>query len=147
MRKRKGDWKSKTMFLKNVFCRLLILYLIIYMYPQTTSANGKKKSLISTMRAFLTKLIATRIAFCFFIWLVGWFLNVLVNNWAISQTGPKTEHLTILLAATHETERGDHDFCLSRSHYTDTDPTSKERAATAEIKSETSSPGVARSTD
>ena len=35
-----------------------------------------------------------------------------------------TEHLTILRAATHETELGDHDFCLSRSHYTDTDPTS-----------------------
>ena len=28
-------------------------------------------------------------------------------------------------AATHETELGEHDFCLSRSHYTDTDPTSR----------------------
>ena len=36
---------------------------------------------------------------------------------------------------------GDHDFCLSRSHYTDTDPTSRERAATAGIWS--SSPGDA----
>ena len=44
---------------------------------------------------------------------------------------PRQERLTILRAATHETELGDHDFCLSRSHYTDTDPTS---------------PGVARST-
>ena len=44
--------------------------------------------------------------------------------------GPKTELLIILHAATHETELGDHDFCLSRSHYTDTDPTSRERAAT-----------------
>ena len=61
---------------------------------------------------------------CLFVW----FLNVLVNNYAISQTGPKTERLTILRAATHETELGDHDFCLSRSHYTDTDPTSRERA-------------------
>ena len=26
----------------------------------------------------------------------------------------------------HKTERGDHDFCLSRSHYTDTDPSSRE---------------------
>ena len=61
-----------------------------------------------------------------------------------------TERLTILRAATHETELGDHDFCLSRSHYydyTDTDPTSRERAATAGIEPETSSPGVARSTD
>ena len=64
----------------------------------------------------------------------------------ISRTGPKTERLTILRAATHETELGDHDFCLSRSHYTDTDPTSRERAATAGIEPGTSSPGVARST-
>ena len=34
---------------------------------------------------------------------------------------PRQERLTILRAATHETELGDHDFCLSRSHYTDTD--------------------------
>ena len=47
--------------------------------------------------------------------------------------------LTILRAATHETERGDHDFCLSRSHYTDNDPTSRERAATAGIEPRTSS--------
>ena len=74
-----------------------------------------------------------------------WFLNVLFNNWVISRMGPKTESLTILRAATHETERGDRDFCLSRSHYTDPDPTSRERAATAGIEPETSSPGVARS--
>ena len=55
--------------------------------------------------------------------------------------------LTILLAAAHETELGDHDFCLSRSHYTDTDPTSRERAVTKGIEPRTSSPGVARSTD
>ena len=47
--------------------------------------------------------------------LVGWFLNVLVNYQVISRTGSKTERLTILRAATHETELGDHDFCLSRS--------------------------------
>ena len=45
----------------------------------------------------------------------------------ISRTGPKTERLTILRAATHETELGDHDFYLSRTHYTDTDPTSRDR--------------------
>ena len=38
-----------------------------------------------------------------------------------------TEILSILRAATHETEMGDHDFYLSWSHYTNTDPTSKER--------------------
>ena len=79
--------------------------------------------------------------------LVGWFLNVLVNYYVISRTGPKIERLTILRAVTHETELGDHDFCLSRSRYTDTDPTSRERAATARIELGTSSLGVARSTD
>ena len=59
---------------------------------------------------------------------------------------PRQERLTMLRAATHETELGDHDFCLSRSHYTDTDPTCRERAATAGIEPGTSSPGVARST-
>ena len=59
---------------------------------------------------------------------------------------PRQERLTILRAATHETELGDHDFCLSRSHYTDTDPTCRERAAIAGIEPGTSSPGVARST-
>ena len=76
-----------------------------------------------------------------------WFLNVLVNNQAISRTGPKTERLTILRAGIDETEMGDHDFRLSRSHYTDTDPTSTERAATAGIEPGISSPGIARSTD
>ena len=58
--------------------------------------------------------------------MVVWFLNVLVNYSVISRTGPKTERLTILRAVTHETELGDHDFYLSRSIYTDTDPTSRE---------------------
>ena len=48
---------------------------------------------------------------------------------------------------THETERGDHDFCLGWSHYTDTDPTSREPAATQGIEPRTSSPGVVGSTD
>ena len=82
-----------------------------------------------------------------FVCLFVWFLNVLVNYLVISRTGPKTERLTISRAATHEIELGDHDFCLSRSRYTDTDPTSGEWAATAEIEPETSIPGTARSTD
>ena len=69
---------------------------------------------------------------CLFVLFVR-FLNVLV--------------LPILRATTHETELGQNDFCLSWSHYTDTDPTSRERAATAGIKPGTSSPGVACSTD
>ena len=31
--------------------------------------------------------------------------------------GPQDERLTILSAATHETELGDHDFCLRQLHY------------------------------
>ena len=50
--------------------------------------------------------------------LVGWSLNVLINYKVISWTGPKTERLTIVRAATHETELEDHDFCLSRSEQT-----------------------------
>ena len=73
--------------------------------------------------------------------------NVLVNYLAISWTGLRTERLTILRAATHETGLGDHDFCLSQSHYTDTDPTSRMRAATGGIEPGTSSPGVVRSSD
>ena len=57
-------------------------------------------------------------------------------------TGPKTGCLTILRAATHETELGYHDFCFRRSHYTHTDPTSRERVATAEIEPRTSSPCI-----
>ena len=72
------------------------------------------------------------------------FHNVLFNYLLISRTGPKTERLTILRAATHETELGDHYFCLSWSHYTDTDPTSRERAATARIEPGTSSPARSR---
>ena len=83
---------------------------------------------------------------CFLVWF-GWFLNVLVNYLVISRTGPKTERLTVLRAATHETELGDHNFCLSRSYYTDTDPTSREPPVTAGFEPGTSSPGVARSTD
>ena len=41
--------------------------------------------------------------------------------------------LTTLGAATHETEWGDHEFCLSRSHCTDTDPTSRKQVATAAV--------------
>ena len=63
------------------------------------------------------------------------------------RTGPKTGRLTILRAATHETKLGDYDLCLSPSHYTDTGPTSRERAATVGIKPATSSSGVARFTN
>ena len=78
-------------------------------------------------------------------WLVG-FLTSSSTTRLYRGRAPRQERLTILRAATHETELGDHDFCFSRSHYTDSDPTSRERAATAEIEPGSSSPGVARST-
>ena len=68
--------------------------------------------------------------------LVGWLVGFLTSS---STTrlyrgrAPRQERLTILRAATHETELGDHGFCFSRSH-TDTDPTSRERVATAGIE-------------
>ena len=80
---------------------------------------------------------------CLFVCLIGF----LTSSSTTRLHRPKTERLTILRAATHETELGDHDFCLSRSHYTDSYPTSRERAATAGIEPGTSSPGDVRSTD
>ena len=88
---------------------------MVQKYPRGYSFTWYRYILCAIMRTFL----------------FGWFLNVLVNNYAISRTGPKTERLTILRAATNETERGDHDFCLSRSHYTDTDRTSRELTMTS----------------
>ena len=82
---------------------------------------------------------------CLFVCLFG-FLTSSSTTRLYRGRAPRQERLTILPAATHETELGDHDFCLSRSHYTDTDPTCRERAATAGIEPGTSSPGVARST-
>ena len=67
--------------------------------------------------------------------------------WLLALLTPSSAHrsqdwrLAILCAATHETERRD------RSHYTDTDPTSRERVARAGIEPRTSSPKVTCSTD
>ena len=83
---------------------------------------------------------------CLFVWLVV-FLTSSSTTRLYRGRAPRQSILTILRAATLETELGDHDFCLSRSHYTDTDPTSRERAATAGIEPGTSAPEVARSTD
>ena len=122
------------------------LYRLSYSFPP--KGETERTALWSTSRVHtFEKIEFKHLNLGFFVCLFGWFLNVLVNYLVISRTGPKTERLTILRAATHETELGDHDFCLSRSHYTDTDPTSRERAATAGIEPGTSSPGVARSTD
>ena len=79
--------------------------------------------------------------FCLFVCLFG-FLTSSSTTRLYRGRAPRQERLPILRAATHETELGDHAFCLSRSHYTDTDPTCRERAATAGIEPGTSSPGV-----
>ena len=48
--------------------------------------------------------------------------------------GSEDWRVTISLTATHETERGDHDFFFGLSHYTDTDTTSGKRAIRAGIE-------------
>ena len=104
-----------------------LLYLVMYTGPVPSDPTDPKRHSPS------------------FVWLVG-FLTSSSTTRLYRGRAPRQERLTILRAATHETELGDHDFCLSRSHYTDTDPTCRERAATAGIEPGTSSPGVARST-
>ena len=61
---------------------------------------------------------------CLFAWLVFY---ALVKKIGYIADGSQECRLTILRTASHEAELPDHDFCLSRSHYSDTDPTSRER--------------------
>ena len=96
-------------------------------------------------KIFTAVCLVTNLKSGIFVCLLGFLTSS--STTTLYRTGLKTECLTILRAATHETELGDHDFCLSRSHYTDTDPTSRERTAIAGIETGTSSPGVARSND
>ena len=61
--------------------------------------------------------------------LVGWLVSERPRqHLGYISDGPQDRRLTIISAATHKTEWGDHDFCLNRSH-TDTDPTSKGRGS------------------
>ena len=57
----------------------------------------------------------------------GWFLNVLAATRLSRGQIPRLKSDNCMCCHT-DTERGDHDFCLSQSHYTDTDPNSRERA-------------------
>ena len=66
-----------------------------------------------------------------FVCLVGFLTSSSTTRVYLGRALRERERLTILRAATYETERGHHDFCLSRSHYTDIDPTSRGLAATA----------------
>ena len=74
-----------------------------------------------------------------------WFLKRPRQQLGYIADGSQDWRLTILRGATYETEQEHHDFCLSWSHYTDTNPTSSERAATAVIEPRNSSSGVTRS--
>ena len=55
------------------------------------------------------------VALSLFVWLVSLSPHQQLGN---VTDGSQDLRLTILRATTHETERGGHDFCLSRSHYT-----------------------------
>ena len=66
-----------------------------------------------------TKLQKSRSVICLFVWLVSQRLRQLLGYIADGPHGRA--------CATHGTELGDNDFCLRRSHYTNTDPTSRER--------------------
>ena len=120
------------------------LMLIVFVFE-----NSFFLCLCSCLHFVITHVLCKRIMYLWnfakLVCLVG-FLTSSSTTRLYRGRAPRQERLTILRAATHETELGDHDFCLSRSHYTDTDPTCRERAATAGIEPGTSSPGVARST-
>ena len=85
---------------------------------------------------------------CLVDWLVGWLVALLISTSAIRLYCERAPTLTSdnFTCFHTETERGEHDFCLSRSHYSDTDPISRERIARAGIEPTISSSGVACST-
>ena len=74
-------------------------------------------------------------------------LSFFVFGFLMSSSTTRLYHGWVPRLTSDNFKRGDHDFCLRRSHYTDTDTTSRERVATAGIEHRTSSPGVVRSTD
>ena len=61
--------------------------------------------------------------FCLFGWLVGFLMSSSTTR--LDRGGSQHWCLTILRAATHETEQGDHNFCLRWSHNTDIHSTSR----------------------
>ena len=99
---------------KTMRCRYSLMYLII----NRTILNMRMSSSLAWV-AFIA-------VWDLFVCLFG-FLTSSSTTRLYRGRAPRQERLTILRAATHETELGDHDFCLSRSHYTDTDPTCRER--------------------
>ena len=128
-------------------------YVIMQGHSWTSFHNplfGKSLSEIRSLGCFLFFVFFVFVfVFCFFFFVLGGggvARHVLVNCQQLGyiKLGPQDYRLTILSAATYETELGDHDFCLSRSHYTDTDPTTRERVASDWIGGAVSSVGRAR---
>ena len=82
---------------------------------------------------------------CLFGWLVGFLTSSSITR--LYRGRAPRQSVWQFYVLPHMRQSGDHDFYLNRSHYTDTDPISRERATTAGIELPTSSTGVARSTD
>ena len=64
---------------------------------------------------------------CLFGWLVGFLTSSSTTRLYRGRVLRLTSDNFTVLPHTRERERGDHDFYLSLSHYTDTDPTSRNR--------------------
>ena len=92
-----------------------------------------------------------------FVWLVGFLTSSSEAILYLGRVPRLTTSDKFACCRTRDRARGgggggrDHGFCFSRSHYTDTDPTGRERASTAGVEPTTSSlevshsPGLSRS--
>ena len=67
-------------------------------FPAPFIKSKRKKQTYHLLFAYLCT--STKCDTLHLVWFV-WFLNFLVNYYVISRTGPKTERLTLLHAATH----------------------------------------------
>ena len=76
------------------------------------------------------------------LWFVCLFFSVLDSNYAISRTDTNTDVSRLTsdnFRCCHTgTEGTDYDFCLSRSHYADTELTSRERVPGVRLELKTS---------
>ena len=65
----------------------------------------------------------------------GWLVGFLTSSSTTRLYRGRVPRLTSdNFTCCHTGEWGDHDFCLTRSHYTDTHPTSRERTTTVGIE-------------
>ena len=91
---------------------LVLILCFVYNLAKTTVGyilNLVDTTFVSQCFLFFLSLV------CLFVWSVG-FLTSSPTTMLYRGQGPKTERLRIIRAATHKTELGDHDFCLSQSH-------------------------------